>query len=251
LPGQAGKYDGKVCKLVLIEVVSIFPGFFQGVFTESIVKRAQEKGLVEIRIHDLRAFCADRHRQVDDAPYGGGPGMVMKPEPFFRAVDTIRANTTRKGKVVLFTPRGRLLTQDKLLALCNVKHLILLCGHYEGVDERVHLHLAEEEISIGDFVLTGGEIPAMVFVDALVRLLPGVLNVSSLQEESFAHGLLEYPQYTRPREFRGMSVPEILLSGNHENIRQWRHREALARTAKFRPDLLQNNEVLDNDKAPD
>jgi tRNA (guanine37-N1)-methyltransferase len=178
---------------VLIEIVSIFPGFFQGVFTESIIKRAQEKGLVEIRIHDLRAFCADRHRQVDDSPYGGGPGMVMKPEPFFKAVDAIRAKTTRKSKVVLFSPRGRLLTQDKLLKLRNLKHLILLCGHYEGVDERVHLHLAEEEISVGDYVLTGGEIPAMVFVDALVRLLPGVLNVSSLQEESFAHGLLEYP----------------------------------------------------------
>lgn len=236
---------------MLIEIVSIFPGLFQGVFAESIIKRAQEKGLVEIRVHDLRAFSDDKHRKVDDSPYGGGPGMIMKPEPFFKAVETIREKCSRAGRVILLSPRGKLLTQERLRELSKARHLILLCGHYEGVDERVHMYLAEEEISIGDYVLTGGEIPAMVLVDALIRLIPGVLNESSLQEESFAHGLLEYPQYTRPQEFEGMCVPEVLLSGNHENIRRWRHQEALKRTLKLRPDLLQKNGVFVRKSEPD
>jgi len=212
-----------------------------------MIKRALEKGLVDIRIHDLRDFSEDKHRRVDDSPYGGGPGMVMKPEPFFKAVRAVRKECPSKGRVILMSPQGLLLTQDKLKELSGEKNLIVLCGHYEGVDERVRAHLADEEISIGDYVLAGGEIPAMVMVDALVRLIPGVLNVSSLEEESFADGLLEYPQFTRPREYEGMCVPEILLSGDHENIRRWRYQEALKRTLKLRPDLLQKRGIIERE----
>lgn len=226
---------------MLISIISIFPGLFQSVFAESMIKRAQEKGLLEISIYDLRDFSEDKHRRVDDYPYGGGAGMVMKPEPFFKAVRAVRERSPVKGKTVLMSPQGVRLTQDKLKELSKEKHLIILCGHYEGIDERVRLYLADEEISIGDYILTGGEIPAMVMVDALARLIPGVLSTSSLEEESFACGLLEYPQYTRPQEYEGMCVPEILLSGDHEKIRQWRYEEALKRTLKLRPDLLRNN----------
>ena len=225
---------------MLISIISIFPGLFQSVFAESIIKRAQEKGLLEISIYDLRDFSEDKHRRVDDYPYGGGAGMVMKPEPFFKAVRAIRERSPVKGKAILMSPQGLRLTQDKLKELSKEKHLIILCGHYEGIDERVRAYLADEEISIGDYILTGGEIPAMVLVDALARLIPGVLSTSSLEEESFACGLLEYPQYTRPQEYEGMCVPEILLSGDHEKIRQWRYEEALKRTLKLRPDLLRN-----------
>lgn len=226
---------------MLISIISIFPGLFQSVFAESMIKRAQEKGLLEISIYDLRDFSEDKHRRVDDYPYGGGAGMVMKPEPFFKAVRAVRERSPVKGKTVLMSPQGVRLTQDKLKELSKEKHLIILCGHYEGIDERVRAYLADEEISIGDYILTGGEIPAMVMVDALARLIPGVLSTSSLEEESFACGLLEYPQYTRPQEYEGMCVPEILLSGDHEKIRQWRYEEALKRTLKLRPDLLRNN----------
>lgn len=226
---------------MLISIISIFPGLFQSVFAESMIKRAQEKGLLEISIYDLRDFSEDKHRRVDDYPYGGGAGMVMKPEPFFKAVRAVRERSPVKGKTVLMSPQGVRLTQDKLKELSKEKHLIILCGHYEGIDERVRSYLADEEISIGDYILTGGEIPAMVMVDALARLIPGVLSTSSLEEESFACGLLEYPQYTRPQEYEGMCVPEILLSGDHEKIRQWRYEEALKRTLKLRPDLLRNN----------
>jgi len=225
---------------LLISIISIFPGLFQSVFAESIIKRAQEKGLLEISIYDLRDFSEDKHRRVDDYPYGGGAGMVMKPEPFFKAVRAVRERSPVKGKAILMSPQGLRLTQDKLKELSKEKHLIILCGHYEGIDERVRAYLADEEISIGDYILTGGEIPAMVLVDALARLIPGVLSTSSLEEESFACGLLEYPQYTRPQEYEGMCVPEILLSGDHEKIRQWRYEEALKRTLKLRPDLLRN-----------
>jgi tRNA (guanine37-N1)-methyltransferase len=225
---------------LLISIISIFPGLFQSVFAESMIKRAQEKGLLEISIYDLRDFSEDKHRRVDDYPYGGGAGMVMKPEPFFKAVRAVRERSPVKGKTVLMSPQGVRLTQDKLKELSKEKHLIILCGHYEGIDERVRSYLADEEISIGDYILTGGEIPAMVMVDALARLIPGVLSTSSLEEESFACGLLEYPQYTRPQEYEGMCVPEILLSGDHEKIRQWRYEEALKRTLKLRPDLLRN-----------
>ena len=225
---------------MLISIISIFPGLFQSVFAESMIKRAQEKGLLEISIYDLRDFSEDKHRRVDDYPYGSGAGMVMKPEPFFKAVRAVRERSPVKGKTVLMSPQGVRLTQDKLKELSKEKHLIILCGHYEGIDERVRSYLADEEISIGDYILTGGEIPAMVMVDALARLIPGVLSTSSLEEESFACGLLEYPQYTRPQEYEGMCVPEILLSGDHEKIRQWRYEEALKRTLKLRPDLLRN-----------
>lgn len=225
---------------MLISIISIFPGLFQSVFAESMIKRAQEKGLLEISIYDLRDFSEDKHRRVDDYPYGGGAGMVMKPEPFFKAVRAVRERSPVKGKTVLMSPQGVRLTQDKLKELSKEKHLIILCGHYEGIDERVRSYLADEEISIGDYILTGGEIPAMVMVDALARLIPGVLSTSSLEEESFACGLLEYPQYTRPQEYEGMCVPEILLSGDHEKIRQWRYEEALKCTLKLRPDLLRN-----------
>lgn len=229
--------------LMLINIISVFPGLFRSVFAESIIKRAQEKGLVEIRIYNLRDFSEDKHRRVDDYPYGGGAGMVMKPEPFFKAVKAIQNNCPVKGKVILMSPQGQLLTQDKLKELSKEKNLIILCGHYEGIDERVREYLADEEISIGDYILTGGELPAMVLVDAIVRLIPGVLKTSSLGEESFTGGLLEYPQFTRPREYEGMCVPEILLSGDHEKIKQWRYEQALKRTLKLRPDLLQRKET--------
>ena len=228
---------------MLINIISIFPGVFESVFSESIIKRAQEKGHVEIKIYNLRDFSDDKHRRVDDYPYGGGAGMVMKPDPFFKAVQEIQKKCPEKGKVILMSPQGELFTQKKAEELSREKNLIILCGHYEGVDERVKEYLADEEISIGDYILTGGELPAMVMVDAIVRLIPGVLNVSSLGEESFAGGLLEYPQYTRPREYEGMRVPEILLSGDHEKIKQWRYEQALKRTLKRRPDLLPRKEA--------
>jgi tRNA (guanine37-N1)-methyltransferase len=227
----------------LIDIVSIFPGMFEGVFNESMIKRARDKGLLQINTHDLRDYSDDKHRKVDDYPFGGGPGMVMKPEPFFKAVKTIRGKSSKKSKTILMSPQGTLFNHEKAQELSKEEHLIILCSHYEGVDERVRLYLAEEEISIGNYILTGGEIPAMVIVDALVRFIPGVLSDASLEEETFVAGLLEYPQYTRPREYEGMSVPEVLLSGNHELIRQWRAQRSVERTLKRRPDLLQNAEL--------
>ncbi len=205
-----------------------------------MIKRTIEKNLVRINLWDLRDYTDDRHRQVDDSPFGGGPGMVMKPEPFFKAVEAVRqaASVVFPGRLLLMSPQGEVFTQQKAGEMSRMEHLVILCGHYEGVDERVRLYLAEEEISIGDYVLTGGELAAMVVVDAVVRLLPGALKVSSLEEESFTSGLLEYPQYTRPREFRDMKVPEVLLSGDHERIRHWRREMALQKTRTRRPDLL-------------
>jgi len=225
---------------VLIDIVTIFPAMFSGVFGESIIKRAEEKELVRFRISDLRDFTADKHRKVDDTPFGGGAGMVMKPEPFFEAVKSLKSSSKDPAlcRVILMSPRGELLNQEKAKQLSKIDHLIVLCGHYEGVDERVRQYLAQEEISIGDYVLTGGELPAMVLVDSVVRLIPGVLNEGSLEEESFSGGLLEYPQYTRPRDYLGMTVPEILLSGNHELIKRWRYEESLRRTLQKRPDIF-------------
>ncbi len=225
---------------MLLDIITAFPALFDGVFSESMVSRAQEKELVEIRINDLRDYSDDKFRRVDDYPYGGGPGMILKPEPFFKAVAAIKNKSPEAGlsRTILMSPQGELLTQHKLKGLREFDHLIILCGHYEGVDDRVRLHLAEETISIGDYVLTGGEIPAMVLADALVRLLPGVLNPPSLEDESFTGGLLEYPQYTRPQEYEGMSVPDVLLSGNHEKIRNWRYNESLKLTSMHRPELL-------------
>lgn len=224
---------------MIIDVLTIFPGMFRGPWDESIIKRAREKGLVEVRTWDIRDFSVDKHRTVDDYSFGGGTGMVMKPEPIFRAVEEVQKFRSSRGWIILMCPQGRVFDQEKARTLSRQEHLIILCGHYEGIDERVRQYLVDEEISIGDYVLTGGELPAMVVVDAVVRLIPGVLGKQDpLYVDSFADGLLEYPQYTRPREFRGWRVPEVLVSGNHEAIRRWRRKEALRRTMKRRPDLL-------------
>jgi tRNA (guanine37-N1)-methyltransferase len=219
-----------------IDVLTLFPAMFAGPLDESIIMRARKAGLLELAIHDLRDWTHDRHRKVDDRPFGGGPGMLLKPEPLFAAVEDLQREETR---VVLFSPDGRKFDQGVARELSEQKHLLLITGHYEGVDERVREALVDEELSIGDYVLTNGALPAMVVIDAVTRLLPGVLgDDESSQDESFSHGLLEYPQYTRPAEFRGMKVPEMLLSGNHAEIEKWRREQAQQRTEKRRPDLL-------------
>jgi len=222
-----------------IDILTIFPEMFRGPFDESIIKRAREAGLVEIHVHNIRDWATDRHRTVDDYPYGGGPGMVMKPEPIFAAAEAVLAMDVRRGPLVLLTPIGRLFSQQVAEELARQERLLLICGRYEGFDARVHHYLATDEISIGDYVLSGGELPAMVVVDAVVRLLPGALgDPESAHQESFAQGLLEYPHYTRPAEFRGWRVPDILLSGNHQEIARWRRRQSILLTARRRPDLL-------------
>jgi len=223
--------------MLQFDVLTIFPKSFAPVLNKSIIKRAQEKKKVDIRIHDLRDFTSDKHRKVDDRPFGGGPGMVMAPQPIFDAVGKIKGR--KKAKVVLMCPGGKKLTQALAKKLSREKHLILICGHYEGVDERVKEHLASESISIGDYVLTGGELPAMVLIDSVTRLVPGVLGrQESLLAESFENNLLEYPQYTRPANFRGMKVPNVLLSGHHQEVEGWRKRQSALKTRKLRPDLL-------------
>ncbi len=222
------------------DIVTIFPDIFFGPFSESIVKRACEKKLIEINTVDLRKFTGDRRGTVDDKPYGGGPGMLMKPEPFFEAVDELR---TEDSLVVLPSPQGERFDHALALDLSREKHIIFLCGHYEGVDERIRTGLADREISIGDYVLTSGNLPVMVVIDAVARLLDGVLGCrESGFSESFSENRLEYPQYTRPEEYRGMKVPEVLLSGNHEKIRKWREKKADERTRKRRPDLFDGDE---------
>ncbi|MEN6547994.1 MAG: tRNA (guanosine(37)-N1)-methyltransferase TrmD [Armatimonadia bacterium] len=229
-----------------IDIVTIFPDFVNQALSFSIIGRAISRGAVQAQAHDLRQWTHDAHRTVDDTPYGGGPGMVMKPEPFFEALDDLRAADTNDAHVILLTPQGRTFNQRMAERLSQRSHLIFLCGHYEGVDERVAA-LADEQISLGDFVLTGAELPALVITDAVVRLLPGVLgNEASPLEESFS-GLLEYPQYTRPPEYRGLKVPDVLLGGHHEQVRVWRRREALRRTRDRRPDLLATAELTDED----
>jgi tRNA (guanine37-N1)-methyltransferase len=222
-----------------IDVLTLFPRIFEGPLDESILKRAQNKGLVAVRVHNLRDFTHDKHHVVDDKPYGGGPGMLMKPEPIFEAVEKFRR---ADSSVVLMTPQGASLTQERAAEFSQKPHLVIICGHYEGVDERVREALVDEEVSIGDYVLTNGALSAAVFVDAVVRLLPGVLgDEQSADDDSFASGLLEGPQYTRPPEFRGMSVPEILLSGNHKEVARWRKEQAKQRTQQRRPDLLKED----------
>ena len=222
-----------------IDVLTLFPRIFEGPLDESILKRAQKSGLVAVRVHNLRDFTHDKHRVVDDKPYGGGPGMLMKPEPIFEAVETIRRE---ESCVVLMTPQGAPLTQERAQEFSRKPHLVIICGHYEGVDERVREALVDEEVSIGDYVLTNGALAAAVFVDAVVRLLPGVLgDEQSAGDESFSSGLLEGPQYTRPPEFRGMQVPEVLLSGNHEAVARWLAKSARQRTKERRPDLLKED----------
>ena len=218
-----------------IDVLTIYPGMFPGPLDESIVKRAQESGKLQLRFIDLRDYTHDRHRTVDDRPFGGGPGMLMKPEPLFEAIENLRGSNTR---VILTSPAGRQFKQEIAKQMSNEEHLILVCGSFEGFDERVREHLANDEISIGDYVLTNGALPAMVIIDAITRLLPGVLgDDESSQDESFSEGLLEYPQYTRPAEFKGMKVPEVLQSGDHAAIKKWRSEKARIRTEQRRPDL--------------
>jgi len=232
-----------------IDILTIFPGMFRGPFEESIVKRAVEKELVQIFLHDIRDYASDKHRTVDDYPFGGGQGMLMKPEPLFAAVEDVQGQVAERGPIVLLTPQGRLFDQKVATELARHDRVILICGHYEGVDARVHEHLATDEISIGDYVLSGGELAAMVVVDAVVRQIPGVLGSPlSSADDSFAEGLLEYPQYTRPADFRGMSVPEVLLSGNHGEIALWRRQQSLLRTARRRPDLLIHADLTKEEK---
>jgi tRNA (guanine37-N1)-methyltransferase len=221
------------------DLLTIFPEFFAGPFEFGIIRRAKQQTQIEINIHDLRSFTTDKHHIVDDRPFGGDDGMVLKPEPIFRAVEAIR-NPDEQSAVVLLTPQGRVFRQAEAERFAsNFTQLILLCGRYEGVDERVVQHLVTDEISIGDYVLTGGEIPAMVLVDAITRLLPNVLgSETSAANDSFSTGLLDFPNYTRPASFNGMDVPEVLLSGHHANIAQWRRQAALRKTLKMRPDLL-------------
>ena len=219
-----------------IDVLTLFPAMFAGPLDESIVKRAREAGLLDLKVHNLRDYAHDRHKTVDDRPFGGGPGMLLKPEPLFEAVADLARESTR---VILLSPAGRTFNQAIARELAQLTDLLLISGHYEGFDERVREELADDELSIGDYVLTNGALPAMVIVDAVTRLLPGALgDDESAHEESFSHGLLEYPQYTRPAEFRGMKVPEVLLSGNHAQIAKWRAEQARLRTKERRPDLL-------------
>ena len=223
-----------------VDVLTLFPAMFAGPLDESIIKRAREKGILELAIHDLRQWTYDRHKTVDDRPFGGGPGMVLKPEPLFEAVEALARPNSR---VILMGPSGRKFTQQIALELAGYEHLILIAGSYEGIDDRVRQALAHDELSIGDYVLTNGALPVMVIIDVVTRLLPGVLgDDESPKEESFSHGLLEYPHYTRPAEFRGMKVPEILLSGHHAEIARWRHEQARERTRQRRPDLLEQEE---------
>ncbi len=232
-----------------IDVVSLFPDMFAGPFDASIIARAREAGALEIAVHNPRDYTEDKHHVVDDYAYGGGPGMVMKPEPLFACVEAVQGMAEPRGRVVLLTPQGRLLNHDLVAELASTPRLILICGHYEGVDERVREHLCDDEISIGDYVLSGGEPAAIVVVDAVARHQPGVLGSElSLAEESHTQGLLEYPQYTRPAMFRDMAVPEILLSGHHAEIAKWRRQQGIIRTARRRPDLLAKAELSEDER---
>lgn len=228
-----------------IDILTLFPEIFASPFTASIIYRAQEKGLVNLNITNIRDFALDRHMQADDYPYGGGPGMVMKADVVGAAIDSCRQSDSW---VVYMSPQGKLMNQNRVQELAQKENLLILCGHYEGIDDRISDRI-DEEISIGDYILTGGEIPAMVLVDAVVRLIPGVLgDERSSDEESFSNQLLEYPQYTRPREYMGQEVPEILLSGHHENIRKWRKEQSLLRTLLQRPELLLQRDYDEEEK---
>jgi tRNA (guanine37-N1)-methyltransferase len=231
-----GGVEGEGDKAVKIDVLTLFPAMFAGPLDESIIMRARKSGLLDLKIHQLRDWTHDRHKTVDDRPFGGGPGMLLKPEPLFAAVESLRRAET---KVILLSPSGRKFDQAIARELAGESDLLLVTGHYEGFDERVRETLADDELSIGDYVLTNGALPAMVVIDAVARLLPGVLgDDESSHDESFSHGMLEYPQYTRPAEFRGMKVPDVLLSGNHAEIEKWRREQAKLRTKDLRPDLL-------------
>ncbi|MCI2802440.1 tRNA (guanosine(37)-N1)-methyltransferase TrmD [Staphylococcus pettenkoferi] len=230
-----------------IDYLTLFPEMFEGVLNHSILKRAQDKGMLNVNTVNFRDYAENKHNQVDDYPFGGGQGMVLKPEPIFNALESLQH--TPKTRVVLMCPQGEPFTQEKAQELSKAEHLVFICGHYEGYDERIREHLVTDEISIGDYVLTGGELPAMTMTDAIVRLIPGVLgNQQSHEDDSFQDGLLEFPQYTRPREYRGMNVPEVLLSGNHARIDAWRREQKLLRTYRNRPDLLDKAELTKQDQ---
>jgi len=233
-----------------VDVLTIFPEAIQCGVDYSIVKRAQDKGLLSVLVHDIREFTTDKHRSTDDAPYGGGAGMVMTPEPIFKAAEHVKTEYwTEQSRIILTSPQGEVFTQAKAEELAACPHLVFICGHYEGVDERVREHLVTEELSVGDYVLTGGELPALVILDSVTRLLPGVLGAEqSALDESFSDGLLEYPQYTRPADFRGWTIPEILLSGHHAEIAKWRRHQSLRRTLESRPDLLETADLSDADR---
>lgn len=242
---------------MIVDIITIFPGMFTGPFTESMIGRAVESGLVDIRLHNLRDYAEGRHKVTDDYPFGGGAGMVMKPEPIFAAVESLVGRPAPWGtdgpgdgvRVILLCPQGQTFNQAAAWELSQENRLIFICGHYEGVDERVRQTLVTDEFSLGDFVLTGGEPAAIAMVDAVVRLIPGVLGQPlSALEESYSDGLLEYPQYTRPREFREWEVPEVLVSGHHENVRRWRREQSLRRTLSRRPDLLARAKLSDKDR---
>lgn len=231
------------------DVLTLFPGMFAGPFSASIVKRAIDRGLLEIVLHDIRNAATDRHRTVDDTPYGGGAGMVMRAPPIVETVEQLLGPTPDRPPVILLTPTGRRFTQQVAHELSRLPRVVLICGHYEGVDERARELVVTEELSIGDFVLTGGELAAMVVIDAVTRLLPGAIAAASLAAESHGDGLLEYPHYTRPVAYRGLVVPEVLLGGHHANIAAWRRREALRRTFLARPDLLATASLSPDERA--
>ena len=231
-----------------IDLVTIFPGILEGPFKESMIKRAIDRNLVEITLVDLRQYTHDRHSQVDDTPYGGGCGMILKPEPLFEAVEDLKAKSMAdRTRVILLTPQGQKFNQQMARQLSGESHLIMICGRYEGVDERVRSSIVDLELSIGDYVLTGGEIAAAVVVDAVVRLLPGFISEEAAANESFSEPLLEHPHYTRPPEYRNMKVPDVLLSGNHGEIEKWRRQQSLKRTYERRPDLLDKAELSTED----
>lgn len=233
--------------MIRFDILSVFPGMFASAFECSLLKKAQKKNLIEIRVHDIRHYTEDKHRMTDDAPYGGGGGMVMKVEPIDRALQAV-ATDRDQALIVLLTPQGEPFHQKIAQELALHSRIVLVCGHYEGLDERVRTHLVDREISIGDYVLTGGELPAMIVVDAVARLVPGVLgNAVSVVTDSFAMGLLEYPQYTRPAEYRDWKVPDVLISGHHREIEKWRRRESLRRTLTRRPDLLTQADLSADD----
>jgi tRNA (guanine37-N1)-methyltransferase len=232
------------------DIVTIFPRMVEAGLAEGVISRGVERGLLDITVHDLRGFTNDRHRSVDDVPYGGGPGMVMKPEPLARAVEHIRSRRGDPDTVVLLSPQGRRFTQAEAARMSALRHVALLCGRYEGMDERIRTLVATEELSIGDYVLSGGELPALVIVDAISRLVPGVVgDTRSVEEDSFSRGLLDYPHYTRPSEFSGAKVPEVLMSGHHEQVRRWRKKTAIQRTLERRPELLDTAAMDDEELA--
>lgn len=235
--------------MMQIDILSLFPEMFEGVLHTSIMKKAQSLEAVTFKVTDFREYSTDKHKKVDDYPYGGGAGMVLKPEPIFAAVEAVTSGVESRPRIILMCPQGEKFTQQKAEELSKEQHLIFICGHYEGYDERIREALITDEISIGDFVLTGGEIASMAVVDSVVRLLPNVLgNEESSVQDSFSTGLLEHPHYTRPASFQGMEVPEVLLSGNHANIEKWREEQSILRTYKRRPDLLETANLSENQK---